>query len=555
MTVATEHEFDILRPLTRLSAITAGAPAYYRGLIEDADEYVRVGARIQLLSMDSVVIDDWPAIVSQCCYASIRALAVEHFEKIFEHGLARRAAETVAPQSDDIRRSGMLARLDLDQEAVARTEGQMYLATGNAKYLIAAAEASEAAEGWRKALPWLLRHLTLSPLDSAAAGMLLLNLAHAREGNLLEDYLLTLERLDLHAHLLPFGRAYLASIRKDNEACLKELAPLTDRAVAATANLAPLLQWLKSLRAETLDRLGQYQDSHNEYVVLNSLNRDSKFNPAEFYAHVEARSAVRIPPLPEDPRKDVFQMLGFPRSGTTLLENALNAHPGIETFEEIPSHEAAVSYIFRVPRRQTPPPASPVELFVEARQRYYQELDRRRRNHLARVLVDKLPMQSADARFIARLFPERRYIFSIRHPFDVVLSCFRQQFAPNLTMENFRTIADSVRLYDFTMSEWFGVFTLDSPQVLYVRYEDLVTEFEPTIRRTLGFLSLPWDDAVLEFAARAEQRSAKTPSYQKVRQGLSIGVQTYWRNYGFVFQTPEAEPLHKWARFFGYPTS
>jgi hypothetical protein len=59
---------------------------------------------------------------------------------------------------------------------------------------------------------------------------------------------------------------------------------------------------------------------------------------------------------------------------------------------------------------------------------------------------------------------------------------------------------------------------------------------------------------VLGFAKAAESRSTRTPSYQKVRQGLTIGVQTQWRNYGFLFQSPEAKPLFKWAEFFGYPT-
>jgi spermidine/putrescine-binding protein len=69
----------------------------------------------------------------------------------------------------------------------------------------------------------------------------------------------------------------------------------------------------------------------------------------------------------------------------------------------------------------------------------------------------------------------------------------------------------------------------------------------------LDFLGVEWNESVRDFSAAASNRAAKTPSYQKVRQGLSIGVQTQWQNYGFAFQSEAAKPLRKWAEFFGYP--
>jgi hypothetical protein len=200
------------------------------------------------------------------------------------------------------------------------------------------------------------------------------------------------------------------------------------------------------------------------------------------------------------------------------------------------------------------PPEPPDTTYSAARVRYFAELRANRRKPEADILIDKMPIRSADAEFVTKLFPEWRYIFSVRHPFDVALSCFKQRFVPNTAMENFRTIEGTARLYDFAMTEWFKRHTMDDPNVHYVRYDELVTNFEPVTLGVLYFLGAEWDDAVREFAAAAEKRSVKTPSYQKVRQGLSIGVQTQWRNYDFVFQSPAAEPLHKWAEFFGYPT-
>lgn len=152
------------------------------------------------------------------------------------------------------------------------------------------------------------------------------------------------------------------------------------------------------------------------------------------------------------------------------------------------------------------------------------------------------------------MFPEQRYIFQIRHPFDVALSCFRQLFQSNPVTDQFRTFQSTVAAYDFAMTEWFALFGLDHPLVHYVRYEELVSSFEPTMRQTLSFLGAAWDPAVLTFVDHAKQRAGKTPSYSKLRQGLQIGVQSNWFHYRFLFETREAEPLHRWAAFFRYPT-
>lgn len=155
---------------------------------------------------------------------------------------------------------------------------------------------------------------------------------------------------------------------------------------------------------------------------------------------------------------------------------------------------------------------------------------------------------------MSKIFPEKRYIFSVRHPFDVVLSCFKQHFGRNIAMDHFRSFDGAVKLYDFTMRQWFGSYGLDDPRIHYLRYDDLVTAFEPSLRAVLEFLGVQWDAQVLGFAERAEARSTRTPSYQKVRQGLTIGVQSSWRNYEFLFQSDAAKPLFEWARLFGYPT-
>ena len=87
-------------------------------------------------------------------------------------------------------------------------------------------------------------------------------------------------------------------------------------------------------------------------------------------------------------------------------------------------------------------------------------------------------MLSAEAKFLKKLFPEKRYIFCIRHPYDVVLSCFKQAFGRNVAMDNFLTFEDSCRAYDFAMNQWFSTFDFESPEVCYLRYDRLGSRFQ-----------------------------------------------------------------------------
>jgi hypothetical protein len=357
----------------------------------------------------------------------------------------------------------------------------------------------------------------------------------------------------LHPYLtLAYGAA-LSLMDGDPRGCIGALEQLDAMRPPRADVLVRIRPMALQLNAQAIEALGDYKRAYEAYAAFNALDNGKAINPDDFSTVILAAAARDVPALPPDARTNHYVMTGFPRSGTTLLENALAAHPRIETFEEIPSDASMEQYL------QTALPsargeAEAVQAYLKARERYYDEALRRAHKLGAQIFVDKLPMRSAEAVFMAKLFPDKRYIFSIRHPFDVVLSCFKQHFSRNIAMEHFRTFEGAVKLYDFTMQQWFSVHGLDDPRVHYVRYDTLVTDFEPTIRGALEFLGAAWDDRVHDFAAEADKRGARTPSYQKVRQGLAIGVQTAWRNYGFLFESDTARPLHEWARFFGYPT-
>lgn len=529
-----------------------GAGAYYRRLRENDDPILVAGAWSTLLDQRLVTRAEWDDLLAQCRYGAVRQRAFTHFQAILEHDLARRVAESEGASVTDLQRQAMLAELANDHRATAEALGALYVESGELGWLKRAAVAAERGGGWSAGLPWAVRMLAVAPLDPASPLQLYRILEASGEPELLQEVADLLGARNLH---LPERQVFVAAAalaRGDAGRCFTTLQLLDDARIKTTPTLAPYVGFIQAMRAAAEEARGNYDKAYKAYVALNDFGRDRSIDPRAFYTGVQSRAKLDIPPPPDDGQPAVVQMVGFPRSGTTLLENALAAHPAIETYEEVSALDASfVTLEQELARSKELTP----DAYERVRGRYFDELRARSRRPDAAVLIDKMPIRTADAAFISKLFPEWRYIFSIRHPFDVVLSCFKQRFVPNITMENFRSISSAIRLYDFTMTEWFKLHGKQSDAwVTYVRYEDLIERFDDVLGETLAFLGLQWNDAVRDFAAAAAGRSARTPSYQKVRKGLTLGVQSSWRNYEFLFQSAEAKPLHRWAEFFGYPT-
>lgn len=526
---------------------------YYAPLLDSADELLKIGAWAALLDREDVSRTQYPAVLALARFGAIQGRAFRFFEANWEHQLAAEVAELPATTEAEADTLARRAELACDDEAAIEAERHRFLATGRIDVLIALVGRADQAAGWRGALPFAIDTLMLAPHEPVAADTLLRLLADARQPDLLRAALDLLRECALHPYLITLYQAALRLIAGDPAGCRKMLQALDAARPPRPDVLIRVRPYALKLNAEALDKAGDYRGAIEAYGQLHRP-ADGKADNREDYARlVLAAAAQPIPNLPPDPRSNHYVMCGFPRSGTTLLENALSAHPSIETFEEIGSLSSMQFYLDQHLGTAGAPDEA-VAVCEAARGRYYDEALRRARKPGAAVFIDKMPMRSAEAGIMRKMFPDKRYIFSIRHPFDVVLSCFKQTFSRNMAMENFRTVEGAVRLYDFAMTQWFANYTMDDPKVHYLRYDDLVTDFEPSMRAVLGFLGLEWDERVRDFADAADKRFARTPSYQKVRQGLGIGVQSSWRNYAFLFTQPSTKPLMKWADFFGYPT-
>jgi hypothetical protein len=443
----------------------------------------------------------------------------------------------------------MRAVLQHNPDRIVDIHARQFLNDGQVEHLMAAADQAEATSGWRDSIIWLVRSTVLQPIAASCGYRLLRVLETANQFDSIERVLEIFGKSGVFPEVRALFNGLVLLHKNDPAGALRAVSKLRVSEIRG----GPTIQArLCHVRAQAHESLGQYRDAMKLYQEFNKQGVDRSLDKRAYLATIERLSRVNFPVLPDDLRQRDFMMVGFPRSGTTLLENALAAHPEIETFEEIPSLTSMILYVERVLEEKVVDGDQRREAFERARQRYYDEIDRRKEKAGAVVFIDKLPIRTAWIHVLEKFFPRKRYIFSIRHPYDVVLSCFKQAFTKNAAMENFRTFEDTCTFYDRIMSTWFNVFPTDNERVLYVRYDELVTDFESQLRRALAFVGVEWSEDVLRFSELSERRKVATPSYGKVRGGLGLGIQSSWTNYRFVFDTSYGRKLHKWVDRFGY---
>ncbi|MDO9197242.1 tetratricopeptide repeat-containing sulfotransferase family protein [Rhodoferax sp.] len=226
-------------------------------------------------------------------------------------------------------------------------------------------------------------------------------------------------------------------------------------------------------------------------------------------------------------------LIGFPRSGTTLMEQILDSHPGIQAMEEKPTVPFMVDRALQMlEERQCTLADLPDEQLAELRRLYFAEAARHITLVSGSLLIDKLPLNATLVPVIARVFPDAKFIVAIRHPCDVSLSCLMQNFAVNAAMANFFTLEDTAHLYAEVMGAWLHFAELLPLDHHQLRYEDLIEDVPAESRRLLDFLGLPWDDAVLKHTKHAQQRGAiNTPSYHQVVQPVYQRSKYRWKRY------------------------
>jgi tetratricopeptide (TPR) repeat protein len=260
-----------------------------------------------------------------------------------------------------------------------------------------------------------------------------------------------------------------------------------------------------------------------------------------------------MPPPAERPAP-VF-LVGFPRSGTTLLEQITGSHSAIRTSEEKPYIAMLEAKLARTaPGYPGAIPGLTADEIMAMRSAYFDAADAVAGAERDKVLLDKFPLNIRSVPLIQRVFPDASFILVLRHPADAVLSCFMQDFGLNRAMVNFLRLEDAAAMYDAVMRIWLRSVECLPLRYHVIRYERLVADFESEVRQLIEFMGLAWEDDVKNYQATAKRRAhISTPSYNQVSEPIYHRAVDRWRLY-----EPHIEPimpaLAPWLELFGYPT-
>lgn len=249
-------------------------------------------------------------------------------------------------------------------------------------------------------------------------------------------------------------------------------------------------------------------------------------------------------------------IVGFPRSGTTLLEQMLDAHPRLQSMDERPFFNNLSNQLgsqgWSIP--------------ADIHKLTQRDCDELRKGYLTLAcdkikrrwdaqLVDKNPLNMLWLPLIHRLFPEAKFILALRHPCDVMLSCYMQNFQSMVLTVACATLENLARAYVATFESWLYHVDLIKPDLFVSRYEDLVADTPGQTRRIAEFLGLDDSESMLRFDSRAiEKGYIATPSYAQVIQPINTKGLNRWHRYREYFEPvlPIIEPM---LDYWGYPAA
>jgi tetratricopeptide (TPR) repeat protein len=317
-----------------------------------------------------------------------------------------------------------------------------------------------------------------------------------------------------------------------------------------------------------LDRLGRYEEAYEALAEHGRLTLAQpvakRLDPSVFPRRIEGyREALGDLPWStwrggqEGGRPAPVFLVGFPRSGTTMTEQVLAAHPAVESSDEKPMIPGVLKKLVELePGLEMPVPRL-LRMLDESqrqtlREEYWSQVSSLVGEPTAGcTFVDKLPLNLIDVPLINAIFPDARIILALRDPRDVCLSCFIQSFRLNHAMVHLLSLDSTVALYEQVMQLWLAMRDHMTLPVLEVRYEDTVRELETQARRLLEFLDVPWDEGVLEFHEAARERLISTPSAAAVTEPVHTRAISRWRNYAAAFE-PHLPRLEPFVQVFGY---
>ena len=326
--------------------------------------------------------------------------------------------------------------------------------------------------------------------------------------------------------------------------------------------------------AVVLDQLGQYPEAlrwlGEAKALLRSMANVSKMEQ-DYDRSVRRRRELLAALKPEtirrwreegvatpSPHRLAF-LGGHPRTGTTLLEQILGAHPGVVAFDEPMAFADEVAEKLAPMNAVSALTVNTVNALTAAqrshyRQRYFKSLLRENPEATSQVLLDKNPSPTAWLHLWLRIFPQLKVIIALRDPRDVVVSCYFQNLRLNATNANFLSLERTARHYADLMDAWLRMRELGGFDWIESRYEDVVANVESEGRRVTEFLGLKWDPQQAAFHEINRKKFVFSPTYTDVTRPVYQRAVGRWKNYAEAL-APIHEKLLPYCRTFNYAES
>lgn len=279
--------------------------------------------------------------------------------------------------------------------------------------------------------------------------------------------------------------------------------------------------------------IGEYEVAFGHYQCANAL-RSAPFNWLENRRWIESIKASFANPdslaSSTSTAQPIF-IVGMPRSGTTLTEQILASHPQLFGAGETPiikrRSDQAAQALGNKPYPQHTSLLTPALLDRLAEETLSNLASLKHDEAEILAYVEKNPINFTYVGFILQLFPRAKIVHTVRHPLDIVLSCFTANFSRGLDWSfDLTALARIYQDYQSLMRFWHQQYP---GKIIDIDYEKLVMKQEPQTRELLNFVGLAWEPACLQF--HKTERPVQTASVSQVRQPIYRTSLNRWKTY------------------------
>jgi tetratricopeptide (TPR) repeat protein len=354
------------------------------------------------------------------------------------------------------------------------------------------------------------------------------------------EALMTLAGADIAEGQARAGEARLRLLLADRK------LPPADRALA------------QGLLGDALDAEGRFAEAFAAYAAGNKLRRgeyrgrgDTLGLVRELATALEGQRIAATWGRGGGPAGRHVFLVGFSRSGATLLEQVLAGHGDVTTLAETECLIDAARDWLTDASDIARFCAAPDEALDPYRAAYWHRVAAAGVDPAGRVFVDKHGFNIFKLPLIARLFPEARIIVMRRDPRDTVLSCFVNRFQMSDPVAQMLTLEGAAELYAATMALAEATERAFSLFVQPCRLEAVIADFDAETKAVCAFLGIEWRPELRDFGAQVAARGVATPGAARLTEGLSPRGVGRWRDYADHL-TPILPILQPWIERFGY---